>query len=172
MIRLNSTEYHYKMSEEQKSEITFNQVTWFFVILLVMIHWGALDSEDVAYAIDNRKRLFIQNILYTLPLNLSLTFAFILATSVKRYRVSHLLITSFFFYWSTKFFNHYGWLSPEIPIDSSSSMISQAFRLLVEYFKHFQLFNFLSAILIGIYFTYFWHHKIMGETDDAKESKS
>ncbi len=151
------------MSNEETSDGS-DVVSWIFVVLFLIFHWGSMDWVDVATLIHDRKELLLEKFIYTLPLNLSFGFAFILATSVKRYTKWHFLANSVFFTIITGVFNAKGWLNPAIEISNSGTMYMRTYHLLLEYFDHFGLFDFLCSLLIAIYLTYYWHVKIM-ETD-------
>ncbi|GAB5523442.1 MAG: hypothetical protein Roseis2KO_13140 [Roseivirga sp.] len=149
------------MSEEAEEGGSFNIVTWIFVVLFLVFNWGAMDWVDAATLIHDREELFIEKIIYTLPLNLSFAFAFILASSVKRYNNWHFGINAFFFMVITDVFNRKGWLKPPVKIERSGLWPTRTYHLVLEYFDHFGTFDFLSALLIALYFTYYWHFEIM-----------
>lgn len=148
------------MSAKDESEDSFNVVNWIFIVLFLIFNWGAMEWIDIATLIQDRKELFLEKIVFTLPLNLSFGFAFILAFSVKKYKHLHFAISTLFFTIITTVFNSYGWLKPAIKINDSSTPLRRSYHLLLEYFDYFGLFDFLSALLIAIYFTYVWHSEI------------
>lgn len=150
------------MSEEAESEGSFNTVTWIFVILYLILNWGAMDWVDMITLVEDRKELFLRTVVYTFPLNLSFGFSFILAISVKKYKQWHFLMSALFFTIITDLFNIFGWLKPAVDTSRGEEPYRRVYYLLVEYFEHYGLFDFLSSILIALYFTYVWHYEIRG----------